>query len=132
MSSKREPNESTETKLLKKAIKNIHLLYAKINQLDLEAKVTFAHQAHRATFGEKRKHLLRTLETLDGDIRAKRRLINNLNLDEAFKLPDFAAPKAAEFFEHNPLPFNFADVITDYRLLDVFGSASDPVHAKQK
>lgn len=79
-------------------------------------------QSHRLVYGQKVKELQQDNDYLGGQIRETRDQINKMNVHQAFKESDFQHMKPTEFLEVNPLPYNFAQIIRDYKLLDVFGN----------
>ena len=44
-----------------------------------------------------------------------------MNMHQAFRDNELVHPKAADFLAANPVPYNFAAIVRDYRLMDVFG-----------
>lgn len=69
------------------------------------------------------KDLDRANQELGEKLRDVRNEINRANVHQAFKESDLKHMKATEFLEANPVPYNFAQIIRDYRLLDVFGDS---------
>jgi hypothetical protein len=74
-------------------------------------------------YGQRVEELQRENEELASRIRETRDLINKMNVHQAFKESDLKHLKATEFLEANPVPYNFASIIRDYKLLDVFGDS---------
>jgi hypothetical protein len=74
-------------------------------------------------YGQRVKHLQGDNQELGIHIRETRDLINKMNVHQAFKEADLQHMKATEFLEENPIPYNFAQIIRDYKLLDVFGDS---------
>ena len=62
-------------------------------------------------------------EELAVKIRDIRNQVNRMNVHHTFKESELKHMKATEFLESNPVPYNFAQIIKDYKLLDVFGDS---------
>lgn len=109
----KEPHESNEMKMLKKVTRKINLLYAKINDVDMETK------AHQKSFGAKKRHLIAANLELAGQIHELVEKVNRAKTYHAFTETDIPYANAREFLEANPVPYNFSSVIKDYKLMDV-------------
>lgn len=101
-------------KLLKRVVRKINLLYAKINDIDMETR------AHQQTMGLKKKELQTSNEELSSQIQELVGKINRAKAYHAFTETDVANVSPESFLEQNPVPYNFSSIIKDYKLMDVF------------
>ena len=103
-------------------IKNINLLYAQINQADIEILVVIllTQQNHKQVYNKKIFDTCTHIDSLSHHIKTIKQHMYQNNMEQGFAMKDLENDSPGSVYRLNDVPFTFCSILKDYPLLNVF------------